>query len=127
MLELVREGGVARIFLNRPQKVNALDSALLDALASTLGSLSADPVLRVVVLAGRGRAFCGGADVNEMATLDARTAREFITRIHRACDAIRRLPVPVVAQLHGAVIGAGLELAASCDLRIAADGTRFAM
>src|SRR5204862_4790834 len=127
MVELVREGGVARIFLNRPQKVNALDSALLDALASTLGSLTADPALRVVVLAGRGRAFCGGADVNEMATLDARTAREFITRIHRACDAIRRLPVPVVAQLHGAVIGAGLELAASCDLRIAADGTRFAM
>src|SRR2546428_10149070 len=62
-----------------------------------------------------------------MAGLDARSARDFITRIHRACNAVRRLPVPVVAQLHGAVIGAGLELAASCDLRIAADGTRFAM
>src|SRR3989449_7037646 len=127
MVELVREGGVARIFLNRPQKVNALDSALLDALASTVDSLSADPALRVVVLAGRGKAFCGGADVNEMAALDAGSARDFITRIHRACDALRRLPVPVVAQLHGAVIGAGLELAASCDLRIAAEGTRFAM
>jgi enoyl-CoA hydratase/carnithine racemase len=127
MVELVRDGGIARIFLNRPQKVNALDSALLDALATTVGSLSADPALRVVVLAGRGNAFCGGADVNELAALDPHSAREFITRIHRACDAIRRLPVPVVAQLHGAVIGAGLELAASCDLRIAADGTRFAM
>ena len=62
-----------------------------------------------------------------MAGLDARSARDFITRIHRACDAVRRLPVPVVAQLHGAVIGAGLELAAACDLRVAADGTRFAM
>src|SRR6267142_3351164 len=127
MVELEREGGVARIFLNRPQKVNALDSPLLDALAGTVGSLSADPALRVVVLAGRGKAFCAGADVNEMAQLDASSAREFITRIHRACDALRRLPVPVVAQLHGAVIGGGLELAASCDLRIAADGTRFAM
>jgi enoyl-CoA hydratase/carnithine racemase len=127
MVELEREGGVARIFLNRPQKVNALDSPLLDALASTVGSLSADPALRVVVLAGRGKAFCAGADVNELASLDASSAREFITRIHRACDALRRLPVPVVAQLHGAVIGGGLELAASCDLRIAADGTRFAM
>jgi enoyl-CoA hydratase/carnithine racemase len=127
MVELVREGGVARIFLNRPQKVNALDSALLDALAACLEGLAADHALRVVVLAGRGRAFCGGADVNELAALDSRTAREFITRIHRACDAIRRLPVPVVAQLHGAVIGGGLELAASCDLRIAAHGTRFAM
>src|SRR2546428_1049115 len=62
-----------------------------------------------------------------MAGLDARSARDFITRTPRACDALRRLPVPVVAQLHGAVIGAGLELAASCDLRIAAEGTRFAM
>jgi enoyl-CoA hydratase len=127
MVELVRDGGIARIFLNRPQKVNALDSALLDALASTVASLSADAALRVVVLAGRGNAFCGGADVDELAALDPRSAREFITRIHRACDAIRRLPVPVVAQLHGAVIGAGLELAASCDLRIGAEGTRFAM
>jgi enoyl-CoA hydratase len=127
MVELVREGGVARIFLNRPQKVNALNSALLDALAAALASLATDASLRVVVLGGRGKAFCGGADVNEMAQLEPNSAREFITRIHRACDAIRRLPVPVVAQLHGAVIGAGLELAASCDLRIAADGTRFAM
>src|SRR5438552_10420047 len=127
MIELVREGGVARIFLNRPQKVNALDPALLDALAISLSALGGDDSLRVVVLAGRGKAFCGGADVNELAALDPRTAREFIGRIHRACDAIRRLPVPVVAQLHGAVIGGGLELAASCDLRLAADGTRFAM
>src|SRR5258706_8348336 len=127
MVDLARGGGVARIFLTRPQKGNALDSPLLDALAGTVGSLSADPALRVVVLAGRGKAFCAGADVNELAALDAHSAREFITRIHRACDALRRLPVPVVAQLHGAVIGGGLELAASCDLRIAADGTRFAM
>ena len=127
MIELVREGGVARIFLNRPQKVNALDSALLDALAASLSALAGDATLRVVVLAGRGKAFCGGADVSEMAGLDARSARDFITRIHRACNAVRRLPVPVVAQLHGAVIGAGLELAAACDLRVAADGTRFAM
>src|SRR3989442_7751442 len=127
MVELVRDDGVAPIFRNRPQKVNALDPALPDALAASLSALAGDDTLRVVVLAGRGKVFCGGADVNEMAALDAGSAREFITRIHRACDAIRRLPVPVVAQLHGAVIGAGLELAASCDLRIAADGTRFAM
>src|SRR2546422_1255721 len=127
MVELVREGGVARIFLNRPQKVNALDSALLDALAATLASLATDSSLRVVVLGGRGKAFCGGADVHEVAALNAASARDFITRIHRACDAIRRLPVPVVAQLHGAVIGAGLEIAAACDLRIAAEGTKFAM
>lgn len=124
-MEFQREGGVARIFLNRPQKVNALDSATLDALADAVGKV--DESVRVVVLGGHGKAFCGGADVNELRSLDPQTAREFIGRVHRACHAVRKLPVPVVARLHGAVIGAGLELAAACDLRIAAKGTRFAM
>jgi enoyl-CoA hydratase/carnithine racemase len=127
MVEFQRDGGIARIFLNRPQKVNALDSAMLDALAAAFGKAAADESVRVVVLAGRGNAFCGGADVHELQALDPETARAFITRVHRACDAARKLDVPVVARLHGAVIGAGLELAAACDLRIAATGTRFAM
>jgi len=125
MVEFQRDGGVARIFLNRPQKVNALDSAMLDALVGVLGRV--DDTIRVVVLGGHGKAFCGGADVNELRSLNPQSARDFIGRIHRACDAVRKLPVPVVARLHGAVIGAGLELAAACDLRIAAQGTRFAM
>ena len=125
MVEFQRDGGVARIFLNRPQKVNALDSAMLDALVGVLGRV--EDTIRVVVLGGHGKAFCGGADVGELRALDPQTAREFIGRVHRACDAVRRLPVPVVARLHGAVIGAGLELAAACDLRVAASGTRFAM
>jgi len=124
-VEFQREGGVARIFLNRPQKVNALDSATLDALAAALQKV--DEGIRVVVLGGHGKAFCAGADVNELRSLDPQTAREFIGRVHRACDAVRKLPMPVVARLHGAVIGAGLELAAACDLRVAATGTRFAM
>jgi enoyl-CoA hydratase/carnithine racemase len=125
MVEFQRDGGVARIFLNRPQKVNALDSATLDALVAALGRI--DETIRVVVLGGHGKAFCGGADVNELRALDPHTSREFIGRVHRACDAVRKLPVPVVARLQGAVIGAGLELAAACDLRVAARGTRFAM
>jgi enoyl-CoA hydratase/carnithine racemase len=125
MVEFQREGGVARIFLNRPQKVNALDSATLDALADALQKVDED--IRVVVLGGHGKAFCAGADVNELRSLDPQTAREFIGRVHRACHAVRTLPMPVVARLHGAVIGAGLELAAACDLRVAATGTRFAM
>src|SRR3954466_3050724 len=125
MVEFQRDGGIARIFLNRPQKVNALDSALLDALADALRQV--DQAVRVVVLGGRGNAFCAGAAVDELRTLNPQTAREFIGRVHVACDAVRKLAVPVVARLHGAVIGAGLELAAACDLRVAARGTRFAM
>jgi enoyl-CoA hydratase/carnithine racemase len=127
MLDVQREGAVARLFLDRPRKANALDSALLEQLAEALEALAADGSLHAVVLGGRGKSFCGGADVAELERLDARSAREFILRVHRACDAARRLPVPVVARLHGAVIGAGLELAAACDLRVAAHGTRFSM
>ena len=82
---------------------------------------------KVAVLAGRGNAFCGGADVTELRSLNAETAPLFVTRIHDVCKAIRELAMPVVARLHGAVIGAGLEIAAACDLRVAEDGTKFAM
>lgn len=100
---------------------------MLDALAASVESLSVDGKLRVVVLAGRGKAFCGGADVGELAALDASSAPAFVAKVHRVCKAVRALRVPVVARLHGAVIGAGLEIAAACDLRVAARGTRFAM
>jgi enoyl-CoA hydratase/carnithine racemase len=125
MVEMKIAGGVARIFLNRPQKVNALDSALLQALLQAVKQVPTET--RVVVLGGHGKAFCGGADVNELSALSASTAGAFVARIHDVCEALRRLPVPVVARLHGAVIGAGLEIAAACDLRIAAEGTKFAM
>ena len=127
MIDLQRDGAVACLFLDRPAKANALDSALLERLAESLESLAGDGGLRAVVLGGNGKSFCGGADVQELRSLDADSARSFILRVHRACAAVRRLPVPVVARLHGAVIGAGLELAAACDLRLAASSTRFAM
>src|SRR3954469_12200884 len=127
MIELEEDGGIARIFLNRPEKVNALDSRMLESLATHVERLAKDAGLRVMVLAGRGKVFCGGADVGELAKLDQSSAPAFVARVHRVCSALRALPVPVVARLHGAVIGAGLEIAAACDLRIAAQGTRFAM
>lgn len=127
MVELQSSDGVARVFLNRPQKANALTSALLHELSLCFEKLKSDESLRAVVLGGRGNAFCGGADVDELRKLDSTSAPAFVTSIHQVCAAIRGLPVPVVARLHGAVIGAGLEIAAACDLRIAAEGTKLAM
>jgi len=118
---------VANVYLDRPHKANALDSASLLKLKQEFEKLQDDPELRVVVLAGKGANFCGGADVNELTSLDPSTAGAFVEKIHQVCRAIRALPVPVVARLHGAVIGAGLEIAAACDLRVAAADARFAM
>jgi enoyl-CoA hydratase/carnithine racemase len=123
MVDVEREGEVARIFLNRPEKANALTSAMLEELRRALEGLEA----RVAVLAGRGRTFCGGADIDELRSLDPQTAPAFVSRIHEVCRTIRDLPFPVIARLHGAVIGAGLEIAAACDLRLAAEATKFAM
>jgi enoyl-CoA hydratase/carnithine racemase len=126
-MELKLDRGVARLFLARPEKANALDTPLLEALLASLDELRGRKDLRVVVLGGHGRAFCGGADVAELRGLTEATAGAFVERIHRVCQALRALAVPVVARLHGAVIGAGLEIAAACDLRIAAAQTKFAM
>ena len=127
MVDVESEGGVARIFLNRPEKVNALHSPLLESLLESIQRVENARELRVMVLGGRGKAFCGGADVGELSTLDAESAPRFVEKIHAVCRAIRKLPLPVVARLHGAVIGAGLEIAAACDLRIAAEATIFSM
>jgi enoyl-CoA hydratase len=115
------------VFLDRPEKANALDSAHLERLRARLAELRDDADVHVVVVAGKGKTFCGGADVAELKALSAETAGAFVGKIHQVCAAIRELPVPVVAQLHGAVIGAGLEIAAACDLRVAAEGTTFSM
>ncbi len=127
MVETEIRGGVARVHFARTGKANALSSPFLAQLRETIEELRNVDGVRVVVLAGRGRTFCAGADVAELAALQASNAGAFVEAIHKVCAAIRSLEVPVLAKLHGAVIGAGLEIAAACDLRIAAEGTRFAM
>jgi len=120
--------GVARLIIDRPAKRNALSSTLMHALIDAFAAISRRDDVRAVVLSGAGdAAFCGGADLKELAALDATTARTFITLVHRTCRACIECPVPVIARLHGAVLGAGLELAAACDLRIASNDARFAM
>ncbi len=121
-------GRVAMITVDNPGKLNILDPARMASLEAALQELAADERLRVLVLRGAGdKAFIGGADIRVMAKLDADSARDFITALHRVCDGIRRLPVPVIARIQGYALGAGLEVAASCDMRIAAEGAKFGM
>ena len=102
-------------------------SVMTDLIAA-VELLGTDATLRAVVLRGAGeRAFIGGADINEMAGLEPASARAFITLVHRSCDVFRRLPVPVIARIQGYVFGAGVEVAAACDMRVASIDARFGM
>ena len=132
MKEMVRIAidprGVARLTIDRAAKANALSSVLMRELVAAFQTVSADAGLRAVVLASAGdRAFIGGADVREMAALDMDSARSFITLVHETCQAVRDCPVPVIARVQGHVLGAGLELAAACDLRVASTRAVFGM
>jgi enoyl-CoA hydratase len=120
--------GVAVVTINNPAKLNTLNTTVMTELIATVERLGIDASLRAIVLRGAGeRAFIGGADIAEMAALDATSARAFITLVHRSCDVFRRLPVPVIARIQGYVFGAGVEVAAACDLRVAAVGSQFGM
>jgi len=120
--------GVARLTVDNQRKLNVVGSALLDDFTRQVEKLAADDTLRAVVVTGAGsKAFIGGADIGEMARLDEKSARTYITRLHRACDALRRLPFPAIARISGYALGAGLEIAAACDLRIASTTARFGM
>jgi enoyl-CoA hydratase len=124
-----KQGRIAYVTIDNARRLNVMNGALMDALAETLAKLAGDEALRAVVLSGAGtKAFTAGADINEMATIDnAAAARAFIMRLHGCCDAVRNLPVPVIARIHGYCFGGGLELAAACDVRIASDAATFGM
>jgi enoyl-CoA hydratase len=123
------EGGyLAHLTIDNAGKLNSLNRILMTEIVETVGALAVDPRLRIAVVSGAGeRAFAGGADIGEIAALDHATARNFITLVHRCCDAFRRIPVPVIACIDGYALGAGLELACACDLRVASERSVFGM
>jgi len=131
VLHQIREhaqGNVHTLIVNNPARLNVLNSATMAAMRARLDQIANDELARVLILRGAGdKAWIGGADINELADLDTDTAVAFISRIHGLCRALRTLPIPVVAAIRGYCLGAGLEVAASCDLRLAAQGSCYGM
>ncbi len=119
---------IAWITVDNPGKINILNSQLCIELRNVTNDVSRNPDLRAIVLTGAGdRAFIGGADIREMAALDSDSAATFITVLHEACAAFRFAPVPVIARIQGYCLGGGLEVAASCDMRVTAENGVFGM
>jgi enoyl-CoA hydratase/carnithine racemase len=121
------DGNVAFVTYDRSRKLNAVGSAGLADLRETFHRLSQAPALRCVVFGGTGKGWIGGADIAEMAALTPAAGREFISGIHHLCEAIRDCPAPVIAAVNGFCLGAGPEIAAACDIRIASDRAVFGM
>jgi 2-(1,2-epoxy-1,2-dihydrophenyl)acetyl-CoA isomerase len=145
VVTLERDGSVAIVTMNRPERMNALNPALMRRLPEVLGELATDESVRCVVLTGAGKAFCAGGDTRDIGkaadamverarsapdTLPARTSEDRIAWLRRCSEASRLLhemPKPAIAMINGACAGAGLNLAAACDIRIAAQSSVFRM
>ena len=124
---LERDGGHARLVLNRPDAHNCISPELNAALLGHLRRLEGDPSLRVVTLSGRGPSFCAGADLKHFLSIldDAQAMTVFIREVKTTINAIEAFPRPVIAVLHGYVLAGGLELMMACDLALAAEDTRL--
>ncbi|MDG1280476.1 MAG: enoyl-CoA hydratase [Pseudorhodobacter sp.] len=130
---LLREdlGAVARLTLNSPGNLNALSDAMLAEMKAALSAIAADPSVRVVILRGAGKVFCAGHDLKEMQAgrqAEDKGAAYFKSLFDRCAEvmtAITALPQPVIAEAHGIATAAGCQLLASCDMAVAAEGTRF--
>lgn len=134
-LTVAAKDGVAHLRLDRPAQANALDRTLWSELRAAVDALDADPTVRVVVLAGNGKHFCAGIDLQMLAGLRAgagdcagraaEALRRSILDLQDVITSVERCRVPVIAAVHGACIGAGMDLVTACDLRYATEDARF--
>src|ERR671919_1138389 len=121
-----RDGAIVTLTLNRPDKLNAIDGAMLDALDEALGEIEGDREIRAVILTGAGRAFSAGADIKEWTALTPlEFGRSWGLRGHALFDRLAALAPPVIAAINGIAVGGGLELALCADVRIASEQARL--
>lgn len=116
-----RKGEVGFIKINRPDRLNALNSRILEELTSALKDVGQDDALKVVIITGEGKAFIAGADIAEMRDMDSLQARAFSQRGQGVLDQIESMEKPVIAAINGFALGGGCELAMACDIRLASD------
>lgn len=130
LLRADRADGLTTLTLNRPGQFNSLSEALLSALQKELDAIAADETVRVVVLAGAGKAFCAGHDLKEMRANHSKT---YMQGLFKQCAEVMltltltRMPQPVIARVHGIATAAGCQLVSMCDLAVAADVAKFAV
>lgn len=130
LLKLTRDGAVARLTLSRPEVHNAFDDALIAELTRAAAEIGAEPGVRVAVLAGEGKSFCAGADVNWMKRMVNYTFEENAAdsgRLAAMLRALDRIPRPVVCRVHGVAYGGGVGLLSVCDLVVAASDALFSL
>src|SRR6056297_102188 len=131
LLERHDSDGIAHLHMNAPERLNALSDEMMAALQAQIDALSEDRETRVVILSGAGKAFCAGHDLKQMQ--QARQSEDggrgyfadLFARCTKVMTGLTRLPQPVIAQVHGIATAAGCQMVASCDLAVAAEGTRF--
>lgn len=127
-VQIDRRGAIAVLMLNRPENLNSWNAAMRAEMQSAVDQLGSDDDLRVLVITGTGRAFSAGEDVRGMADLSAVSTRAFrrvVRQFHNIFEALEAMEVPVIAAINGTAAGGGLELALSCDFRIASDKARL--
>ncbi len=129
-IEVIREGSIVRVFLNRPEVHNAFNDVLIGEMTGALEEVAADRDARVVVIGARGRSFCAGADLNWMRRMKDYSFRENLRDSGALADLMYRLftmPQPTIARVHGATIGGGTGLSSASDIAIASTRARFSL
>ena len=126
-IQVVKEPPILWVYLNRPDKLNAINETLINELRTTLDDAIKDKEVRVIVISGRGKAFSAGADISQFKTLTPLTAWEFAKKGRELMDYIESLPKPTIAMINGYALGGGLELAMACDIRIASEDAQLGL